>query len=175
MSLSNQNKSLANQPGFTLIELLVVIAIIGILSTVVIGAVGRARESARISAAVQHMASIRNQAEIYAGDNNGSYAKLCSNKDIIGAITKASLSLNPSYTVPIAGIPQDGVTGNIDPGGTQCGATSNSYSVYLRLTKDTTGNYLYCVSNEYAGKVKKLGTEQTDPTGTGKITINCPE
>lgn len=58
--------------GFTLIELLVVIAILGILSTVVLGSLRSARDSAYFARAQQEFKSIREAMEFYHNDH-GSY------------------------------------------------------------------------------------------------------
>ncbi len=68
--------------GFTLIELLVVVAIIGILSTIVLAALGTARSRARDAAIEGSMSQIRAQAEIYATEN-GNYAGMESDPGII--------------------------------------------------------------------------------------------
>lgn len=60
-----------NKKAFTLIELLVVIAIIGILSTLVIAAVGRARERAHVAQMKNDINQIKNMIEMYKDKNNG--------------------------------------------------------------------------------------------------------
>ena len=58
--------------GFTLIELLVVVAIIGVLATVVLGALGDARAKARDAKRQSDIKTIQNALELYYTDN-GSY------------------------------------------------------------------------------------------------------
>ena len=60
------------QKGFTLIELLVVIAIIGILATVVISSLNKARAKARDARRVQDIKSIQTALEMYYLDH-GTY------------------------------------------------------------------------------------------------------
>lgn len=57
--------------GFTLIEILVVIAIIGILSSVVLASLGRARSSASMARAKLEFKSIATAIHIYAEDHGG--------------------------------------------------------------------------------------------------------
>jgi type II secretion system protein G len=56
--------------GFTLIELLVVVAIISLLSSVVLAAVGDAREKAKARAFRQELSQFVNAMELYRIDNN---------------------------------------------------------------------------------------------------------
>lgn len=89
--------------GFTLIELLVVIAIIGVLATVVIGAVGSARSKGQDAAVASNLANARVVAEVFA-DKNGSYntgsTNVCSatDNDSLYANVLAALKV----TVPAA-------------------------------------------------------------------------
>ncbi len=51
--------------GFTLIELLVVVAIIGILSAIVMAALGTSKDKGNDSAVSSNLANMRSQAELY--------------------------------------------------------------------------------------------------------------
>ncbi|MDD4989380.1 MAG: type II secretion system protein [Candidatus Pacebacteria bacterium] len=86
--------------GFTLIELLVVIAIIGILSAIVLAALGVARQKAfdvKVEAQLSH---IREAAEIYHSANNSSYGaetNSCSGgmfTDVDSGLSRLSVSAN---------------------------------------------------------------------------------
>lgn len=59
--------------GFTLIELLVVIAIIGILSSIVLAALGTSRAKARDAKRVAELRQFTTALELYKLDNNGTY------------------------------------------------------------------------------------------------------
>jgi prepilin-type N-terminal cleavage/methylation domain-containing protein len=54
-----------NKKGFTLIELLVVIAIIGVLSSIVISSLAKARESSQIATNIANLKMLRDAVESY--------------------------------------------------------------------------------------------------------------
>ncbi len=80
----NKNK------GFTLIELLVVIAIIGILSTVVVINVNRARIDARNAAVEANLVAVRIEAE-FVFDDTGGYAAICAVDGTLNEVQSAGL------------------------------------------------------------------------------------
>jgi len=109
----------SEQRGFTLIELLVVIAIIGILSAVILAALGAARGRARIASAQETMHSIQVAAAICLADNlavnipgmnnNGSSFAVCTgNPATYTALPAGWIYCDDS--APAAG------AGNSDPG-----------------------------------------------------------
>lgn len=59
------NNDMINKRGFTLIELLVVVAIIGVLSTIVLSSLGKAREKAKVGRALAEIRAIQNDVLMY--------------------------------------------------------------------------------------------------------------
>ena len=78
-----------NRLGFTLIEMLVVVGIIGVLSSVLLTALGPARDKAKDSRIIQQVNQVRALAETYY---NGTYDQLQSiDPDMVGEIEDPNL------------------------------------------------------------------------------------
>lgn len=137
-------------PGFTLIELLVVIAIIGILSSVVLGALNTARDKGTDTAIKSNLNNARSQAELFY-DNFFTYLNVClSGSDNISSLVTAATN-----------------SGGV---GTQCedialGWAANSQ---LKSTSASTSPPWYCV--DYTGR--STTTEIDTITATDDISCN---
>lgn len=102
--LFKRNVSRTNSRGFTLIELLVTIAIIGILSAIIITALGDARKKARIASAKSSLSSVpaamamclNGGGNINAPTINGGNA-ICSNTSVIDTVYP-NLTNNSKWT-----------------------------------------------------------------------------
>lgn len=123
--------------GFTLIEMLVVVAIIGLLSSVLLTALGPAKEKAKDARIIQEMTQARTIAETLY--NQGNYSELPTDSNVI----KQHASLGPLYD-------------DIGKQGGELvirkGSASQEYIIYSRLnTKVTISGSLqisyYCVDS----------------------------
>lgn len=126
------NKVKQNQKGFTLIELLVVIAIIGLLASVVLLALGSARQKSRDAKRLGDVRQLASAMELYFNDNN-SYPT-----------TYASLA--PSYIGQIPSFP-----------GPADGCNTTSY-VYTRGTGGSTYTLRFCISQDTGGYTSQTKT-----------------
>ena len=143
-----------NTRGFTLIELLVVIAIIGILSSVVLASLSTARNKGNDSKVQGQLASFRNAAEIYYGNNSnygsnsGAGNNICSvtNTDTTGLYNLEQASAYYNNGAP---------TCTTDAG---AAAAATKYSAYHVLT----GGGYWCVDS--TGQSKAEASGWTAPT-----------
>ncbi len=69
------NKNARKPGGFTLIELLVVIGVIGILTSMLMPALARAKARANSSKCLNHIRQVNLAATMYAGDNDDEYPR----------------------------------------------------------------------------------------------------
>jgi type II secretion system protein G len=88
----------SDRRGFTLIELLVVIAIIGLLASVVLASLNKARVRSRDTRRLADIVEIQKALELYANDNHGNYPceSNCNSGNGIDVST-ALAALAPSY------------------------------------------------------------------------------
>jgi general secretion pathway protein G len=130
-----------NQKGFTLIELLVVIAIIGLLASVVLLALGSARQKSRDAKRLADTRQIASALELYFNDNNG-----------YPSTAQFATAIAPSYIgqIPAFPSPTDGCT------------TGNDYD--YASTASNTYTFLFCLSATTGG-VSGAGTHTLSPTG----------
>lgn len=132
--------------GFTLIELLVVIAIIGILATVVLGALNSARQRARDAKRISDMKSIQLSLELFADSCAGAY--LSKNPAAVLALTDACatdaavtisdfLPTIPTNSTP-GGVPYTYCSATFAAPGT-CAASTESFIIDFSLEQPTAG------------------------------------
>ncbi len=145
--------STSSQPlrGFTLIELLVVIAIIGILSAVVLSALGTARNKSADAAVKSNLSSARAEAELFFENNNYSYDTVCgtSGTNKIGDNVNAA---ERAYTGGSVTTYADATNATWNTA--QCHDTAGSWAATVPLKASTSGTpSMWCVDSAGTAKV----------------------
>lgn len=135
--------------GFTLIELLVVIAIIGMLSSVILGALNSTRGKSANAAIKSNFANMRSQIQLTY--ENGPYVGICSN----AVITKFS---NAASQVASGNITSD----VCNTGG---GVSQTSFAMSVPLKVSESGNNYWCLdsTDTLKGHVNPLGAGSVCP------------
>lgn len=146
--------------GFTLIELLVVIAIIGMLSSVVLGALRSSRGKAADAAVMANLVNIRSQVELIASNTPlNSYSTICTNPQVVKALVSSANAQGISTVGWTA-------TSIVNTTNLVCAGWDNVWAVAVTLPKGAGANRYWCVDQK--GIPKQI-------TGTFTTALNqCP-
>lgn len=134
--------------GFTLIELLVVVAIIGMLSSVVLGALNSTRAKTADTAVMANLRTIRSQAEIIydSAPIYTSYTTLCVNPIVVKALTAAANT---------QGISTAGWTGTsiVNTTNAMCTGLDNVWVVAITLPRGAGAGKYWCADQTGVAKL----------------------
>lgn len=162
--------------GFTMIELLVVVAIIGLLSAVILGALGLGRLKAADSAIKADFHTIQIEMEYVYGNTNsyGTVAfgsQLTTGPNTPGTCTGSQNIFICDSTVRNALLSALAQTSN-NTGMWAVGPSGGSYAVAVPL-KASSGNW-WCIDNTGKGKLELTASMTGGSLGGGVSAAACP-
>lgn len=153
--------------GFTLLELLVVVAIIGLLTTVVIAQLNKARDKGGDAGVKTNLKNAIGQGEIFYGTNTASlnsYTNVCTDGLVGGAIGVGSFVLAAAKANGYSTYSIDAI-GNT--GAATCNDSASGWAAEVPL-KSAGLNQMWCV--DWRGK--SLQTNGSTLTAATKVTCN---
>ena len=150
--------------GFTLIELLVVIAIIGILSSIVLLAIGNARQKGADAGIQGNLNTIRTMAEKYNIDNGFTYGVQAGTIDIgvnCSAVSGGMWGNSTIKAAVLAAEVQAGTPSSAGFGGnvgikSACFSTATTWGIAVILKSDLTK--VWCVDSVGRAKIANFST-----------------
>lgn len=145
--------------GFTLIELLMVIVVISILATIVLAALGSARDKGGDAGVKSNLGGARSQAEVFFNTNTAvpnSYINVCTNGVIGGA---QGMGLAVLFAAKAAGLSSYNTNqaGNI--ANATCNSGTNAWAVEVPLKLGG----MWCVDSTNKA-IPTAGTSLSSPT-----------
>lgn len=155
--------------GFTLIELLVVIAIIGILSTVVLGAVNTARQKGRDARRLEDIKSIANAIAV---QQNGTKPLPLGDCTAVGDLVKDCWSSEPAGRGAVFSKFKDPDTTRVAAScNTDNGVSGCNYTIMKASA--TTEDYIVCANLEIGGGPRSDGGPVRIDGETQTVSAGC--